>query len=447
MTEKNLVPVPDSDERRSAVRRNRVERRQRQVAERKGTAPVPVEEGDLPVEAPPPAAAPAVRADAFVLPPRAQLTKSASMFGRLVKLSLFGLVILPTVAATLFYAFMASDEYATMSMFAVRGNSSSTSSMDMGGLFAAAGGSVDSEIADSFIVQEFIQSREMVEALVAEANFLEIYSRPSADPYYRLDPSKPVESLVKYWQMMSAVEYDTDTGIINLTVRAFRPNDAQAITRKVIEKSETLVNELSMRSREDSLKSAQREVELAERRYSDGRKAVAAYRGDEKEIDPQATAKSRESVVSGLEAQVATLESQLTALRATMSDNSPRVVYVRNQLDALRRQIASERLRVAVAEQGADQPVLIERLSQYEELLAERDFAEKSYLSSMQTLEMSRMEALKQQRYLAVFVRGSAPERATYPDGVRWVAVLFISLFLAWGLMTVVAAAVRDRVV
>ncbi|WP_420392526.1 hypothetical protein [Acuticoccus sp.] len=443
MTEKTLVPVPDGDERRPATRNKRLERRQKALAERKATAAaVPAHDRDaLPVEVPAP------RNDAFVLPPRAQLTKSASMFGQLVKASLFLCVVLPTFLTVLFYAAMASPQFATESKFAVRGSSSSTGAMDMGGLFSAAGGSVDSEIADSFILQEFIGSRAMVEVLVAEANFLEIYSRPSADFYYRLDPSLPVEKLVDYWRMMSEAEYDTDTGIITLIVRAFRPRDAEVITAKVIEQSEELVNELSRRSREDSLASARREVELAEARYGDSRKAVAAYRGDEREIDPTAVAKARQGVVSGLEAEVATLQSQLTALRATMSENSPRVVYVSNQIDALQRQIAAERLRVAASEDGSDQAILTDRLSRYEELVAEQQFAEQSYLSSMETMEMARMEAMKQQRYLAVFVRGSAPERATYPDALRWTLVLLISLVLVWGLITVVCAAVRDRVV
>ncbi len=451
MTNNTLVPLPDGD--RRGTRMTRTERRQRRLAERRH-APVPVEPEDdaetlpdLREEAPAPAPPPPVQV--FALPPRVQLAKTTSRFAHIARWS-FGLcVILPAIIVAGFYVFMASPQYATNSLFSVRGSADSSGAMDGAGLFAAAGGSVGTEIADSFIVQEYILSRAMVQSLISEANFLEVYSRPSADPYYRLDPTIPIENLVKYWNMMASVEYDLETGILTLTVRAFRPGDAEAITRKVIEKSEDLVNEISLRAREDSVRAAQREVDLAETRYADARKAVAAFRGDTQEISPEKTAETRQSVVGNLESEVAKLESLLTALRSTMSDNSPRVIYVRNQIDALRQQIEAERRRVAIADQGDlvnDDQVLTERLSRYEELVAEREFALNQYQSSYETLEAARIEALKQQRYLSVFVRGEAPEEATYPEALRWVAIVGVTCFLIWGFCILIAAAIRDRI-
>lgn len=468
MTEKTLVPLDsDGDDDRRVARRTRRERRQLALADPQTDGVVDAEsEPEVPspvlarrrpavvtAEADPDAPGPllarrrgaVISPDAFFLPPRAQLTTQTSNFGRFLKATFFLVVVVPTVLTALFYAFVASDQYATVSAFAVRGSSSTSSSMDLG-IFGITGGS-DPEISDSFILVEYMMSREMVEVLVNEANFLEVYSRPSADSYYRLDPGATVEQLVKFWQTMAATEYDLETGIITLTVRAFRSNDAEQITKKVLEKAEGLVNELSLRSREDSVKNAQRELMLAETRYSQTRQAVAAYRGDEQEIDPSATANVRQGLVGNMQSEVARLESQLTSLRATMSDNSPRVIYVRNQLDALQRQIATEKLRVAVAEEGSTQPVLTERLSRYEELLTNRDFAQKAYESTQATLENARANALKQQRYLAMIVRGSAPEEAQYPEGLRWGAILFGTLFLIWGLFALIAAAIRDRVV
>ncbi|MEM9223430.1 MAG: hypothetical protein AAGB11_13635 [Pseudomonadota bacterium] len=409
--------------------------------EKSGDA-TPVVARSEPGSTPAPASTPA-----FVLPPRAQLEQKSTRFGRFIRMMFYIFVAAPTMVIILFYGFVASDQYATNSAFAVRGAASSSAAVDLGSLFSLGTGAVDTETADSYILQEYILSREVVEILVAEANFLEIYSRPSADPYYRLNPELPIEELVKYWQIMCQVEFDDETGIINMVVRAFRPADAEQITRKVLEKSEELINELSLRAREDSLKSARREVELAEGRFADSRKSVAGYRGSEREIDPSAVAAAQQGLVGELEGVLAMRQSELTALRSTMSDNSPRVLYVRNQINALERQIARERLSVAVAEEGQNQPVLTERLSRYEELLAEREFAERAYVSALAALEAARIEALKQQRYLAVFVTGAAPEESTYPKALRWTLIVFGALFIIWGVFALIAAAVRDRVV
>lgn len=439
MSDKNLVPVDEKQPQRPAARRRQGQQREGALAEGKG--PRPVARTD-------PAGVPdVVRPAAFVLPPRAELQPQNSRFGFFLKLSFAVGVALPTVLAALFYAFVASEQYATESLFAVRGNSGGSASVDLGGLFSLGTGSLDAEASDSYIVQEFIHSREMVETLIEEANFVAIYSRDSADAYYRLDPEGTIEDYVDYWRMMSSVEYDTDTGIITLLVRAFRPQDAELLTAKVIEQSEELVNELSLRAREDSLAAARREVEIAEKRFAESRKLLAAYRGEEREIDPTAVATSRQTLVGELEGELARRESELRALLSTMSENSPRVVYVRNQIDALRRQVDAERMRMAEAEDGSAQDVLTERLSRFEELMAEREFAERAYVSALTALEAARIEALKQQRYLAVFVHGRAPEDALYPEGIRWTLVLFGGLILAWGIVSLIAAAIRDRVV
>ncbi|XWN33193.1 MAG: hypothetical protein ROR55_09035 [Devosia sp.] len=447
MSDKNLVPTQQDPEKRGEAKRARLERRQRMLAQR-GEA-FDVDEHDArkaQTVAKGPGQIAIVQPETFVLPPRVQTNRKASSFSRFIQLSFCLVVLLPALLAGLFYGFVASDQYATQSSFAVRGASSSSSAVDITSLFSMGAGGASSESADSYILQEYIHSREMVEALVSEANFLEIYSRPNVDAYYRLDPSVPIEGLVEYWQTMSAVVFDVDTGIISLTIRAFRPGDAEVITRKVIEKSEALVNDLSMRAREDGVRSAQREVKIAETRFADARKALAGYRGTEREIDPTAAAATRQGLVGNLEGELATLEAQLNALLATMSETSPRVTYVKNQIRATREQIEAERRRVAVADEGQSQPVLTERLSRYEELLAEREFAEKAYVSALAALEAARIEALKQQSYLAVFVRGAAPEESTFPEGFRWTAILAASLFLVWGVMALIAAAVRDRV-
>jgi capsular polysaccharide transport system permease protein len=450
MTDKTLAPVDGDEKSRQVAKRQQARQqrqralalqKQRQLQAQPGGPPVPAE------EAPAQRVPDMIRPEAFVLPPRAEMERTTSRFGRFVKMTFVGLVLLPTILCALFYAFVATDQYATQSAFAVRGNASMQSSVDLGGLFSLGTGAVDAEASDSYILQEYIHSREMVEILIEEANFIEIYSRPSADAYYRLDPDGAIEDYVDYWTMMSHVDFDIDTGIIHMSVRAFRPADAETITAKVIEKSEQLVNELSRRAREDSVRQAREEVSLAEERFAESRKAVAAYRGTEREIDPTAVAETRQTLVGELEAQVALRESELRALLSTMSEESPRVVYVENQLAALRRQIRAERERVATEEEGYDQVALTERLSRFEELLAEREFAEKAYVSALAALEQARVEALRQQRYLAVFVRGAAPEDALYPEALRWTAILFGALLLGWGVICLVGAAIRDRFV
>ena len=303
------------------------------------------------------------------------------------------------------------------------------------------------EIADSLVLVDYIHSREVVDSLIENTDFLSIYSRPEIDFHYRLDPNAPIEDIVDYWRMMSDIHFDETSMIMTFSVRAFRPEEAERIAAHVIELSEELVNELSMRARNDSVELAREEVRMAEERFREARAALAEFRDREREIDPTATATSQQEIVGALQSQLSEQQALLSSLRATMSEDAPRVLYVKNQIEALRRQIAAERESVARPEEigGASDPMLTRRLSRFEELEAEREFAQEAYTSALAALETARMEAAKQQRYLAVFVRPAVPQEALYPEGLRWTLIVAAGLLLGWGILALVAAAFRDK--
>jgi capsular polysaccharide transport system permease protein len=353
-------------------------------------------------------------------------------------------VVVPTLLTALFYMFLATNQFSTVSQFAVRGPAGAPGPADMLGLFAT---TASSETADTYIIISYIHSRDLVEDLDKRINLREIYDRPEADFYYRFDPTKPIEDFVDYMKTMVTTEFDTFSGVVTLTVRAFRPEDAQLVAENVIAASERLVNDLSRRARDDTLREARSEVAKAEQRLRLSRAMIASFRGTQAELDPAAAAAAQQGVITQLEGQATGYEAQLNALRQTMSGSAPPVVQMESQLAAVRKQIEVERQKVALERAGTTGTALTERLTRYEELLVERDFAERAYVSSLASLEGARLEADRKQRYLAVFVSPRSAEEALYPQGLRWTAVVFGICLIAWGIFSIIIAGVRDHFV
>jgi len=353
-------------------------------------------------------------------------------------------VIVPTLLTALFYMFLATSQYSTISQFAVRGPAGAAGPADMLGLFAT---TASSETSDTYIILSYIHSRDLIEELDKRINLREIYDRPEADFYYRFDPTKPIEDFVDYMKTMVSTEFDTFSGVVTLTVRAFRPEDAQLVSENVLAASERLVNELSRRARDDSLREARAEVAKSEQRLRLSRAMIATFRGSESEIDPAAAAAAQQGVITQLEGQATTIESQLNALRQTMSASAPPVVQLESQLAAIRKQADVERQKVALERAGTSGTALTQRLTRYEELLTEREFAERAYVSSLASLEGARLEADRKQRYLAVFVSPRSAEEALYPQGLRWTAVVFGVCLIVWGIFSIIIAGVRDHFV
>lgn len=353
-------------------------------------------------------------------------------------------VVVPTLLTALFYMFLATSQYSTVSQFAVRGPAGAAGPADMLGLFAT---TASSETADTYIILSYIHSRDLIEELDKRINLREIYDRPEADFYYRFDPTKPIEDFVDYMRTMISTEFDTFSGVVTLTVRAFRPEDAQLVAENVLAASERLVNELSRRARDDSLRESRAEVAKSEQRLRLARAMIATFRGSESEIDPAAAAAAQQGVITQLEGQATGIESQLNALRQTMSASAPPVVQLESQLAAVRKQADVERQKVALERGGTTGSALTQRLTRYEELLTEREFAERAYVSSLASLEGARLEADRKQRYLAVFVSPRSAEEALYPQGLRWTAVVFGVCLIVWGIFSIIIAGVRDHFV
>src|SRR5947209_19905775 len=106
----------------------------------------------------------------------------------------------------------------------------------------------------------------MSRAIVADLggrDYLEkIYSGGNADFVSRLGNGEDLEDLWRYWKSKVKVNLDTLSGIVTLRVQAFTPEDATRIAQDIVALSEKLVNDVSHRSRSDSV-----EHDVAEVKY------------------------------------------------------------------------------------------------------------------------------------------------------------------------------------
>src|SRR6202007_2052605 len=76
----------------------------------------------------------------------------------------------------------------------------------------------------------------------------------------RLKRNASIEDLVDYWNSMVTTNIDGPSGIVTVAARAFRQEDALALSQAIIVASEKLVNEVSARARNDAMRRAEGEV-------------------------------------------------------------------------------------------------------------------------------------------------------------------------------------------
>lgn len=356
-------------------------------------------------------------------------------------------VALPVIASALYLFVVSEDQYSSTVGFAVRREEGSDATAGLlGGLAQFAGTGSTSE---SDILYEFIQSQEMVEAIDARMDLRKIYSGHwPGDPVFAFNPSGTVEDLVSYWQRMVRISYDQSTRLIELRVLAFTPDDAQRLATEILAESQRKINDLNTAARQDVMRYANEDLDVALVRLKASREAMTEFRTRTQIVDPQSDIQGRMGVLSTLQQQLANalIDNDLL-LQQTENANDPRLAQAQRRIEVIRARIADERRTLATAsneigEVGEDYPKLI---AEYESLLVDREYAEEAYRLTMAAVDIARAEASRQSLYLAAFIRPTLPQTAEYPQRFVIVGLAALFLALAWSILALVYYSVRDR--
>jgi len=362
-------------------------------------------------------------------------------------------ILTPTLLAAIFYAFIAADRYVSEARFAVR--TSEGQAADVLGVMTGMPSST--VVSDSYIVTDYILSREMVNHLERRIPLRQIFSHPSADFMTGLDPTLTLEEFVDYWNDRVSVYYDSTKNTIAVQAEAFVSEDAERIVREIVDVVRLLVNDLSAQARRDAVQFASSEVARAELRVRGARDDLIQFRGKNKDFDPAQTASASLQIVSQLEGERSQLNSQLAAVSGYLGANAPSVQMLKSRIGALQTEIdriqgemstsGNDADTNSTARVGDDSGALVNVVAAYQELLLNQQFAEQAYTAALGSLERARAEADRTQSYLAIYLNPNIPEAAAYPRRLRNVLIVLILAAVAWAIGALAFLTARDHLV
>jgi capsular polysaccharide transport system permease protein len=350
-------------------------------------------------------------------------------------------VLAPTLLVAAYFYLVAAPQYVSEARIVVRSRSDapqvsvgSAISAAMGGAGAIGGGDANS-------IRDFLLSHDAVMRTQDRVDLISIWQRPEADAWARLRDTDP-ERLTKFFNSMVSASLDSSTGVLTLRVRSFRPEDSKAIATTLLELAEQLVNRLSARAREDALRIAREEVGIAEHRVLASRQALTDFRERQQDLDSAGSAAAAQQGIGAMENALTAARAELRERMAFMRPDNPALQVTRNRIEALERQIAAERARRTQGD-GA----LAQQLAAFERLMLEREFADRQLASATTSLETARIEAQRQQVYIARVVEPNLAVHALYPRKLISVGSVFLGLSVAFGIGWLLVASMRDHAV
>ena len=229
------------------------------------------------------------------------------------------------------------------------------------------------------------------------------------------------------------VAIDQGSGIISLTVDAFAAEESLALAQAIMLESERMVNELSLKSRDDALGESRRELTLAEERMSRVRFAMRDLRNSEGVLDAQKSNETNLKVIGELRKARIELSVQLTLLSRDMGPDTRRIQDMKTQIKDLDENI--DKIERGLASQDPERRrVLANAMTRFEAYDNERKDAEKYYAKVLAAYEKARIIASRQIEFFSPVVQPVLAESAEQPR-----RVLLFSLFAA-GSMVLFAA-------
>lgn len=346
--------------------------------------------------------------------------------------------VLPTLGGAIFYGLIASDRFVTEAQFAIRPTLGTADKATPDTVGTNAGVIKATVAQETLIAQEYIHSRPLVEAVAAELPIRDWFGRDSIDMFSRFSPEKPVEKFLKYWKRRVDVDVESASGIMSLTVEAFDPDESLAITKAVMADTERMLNDLSMRSRQDALDVSARVLKLAEEREAQANAALNDLRNREGVLDVVKSNTATIKAMSELRDSRTKLAIQLAVLQRDLGPQSRSIIDLKQQIADLDANIAKVRQQLA-GTAPTEKRRLSDALTRFEDLEHERENAEKYHRDVQLAYDRARIVAQQQVVALVPIVEPVKAGSSTEPR-----RILMTSLVTA-GAAVLFAAAMFTR--
>ena len=353
------------------------------------------------------------------------------------------IVAMPALLAIFYLWTRAADQYASDVAFSVRTEEKGSAIELLGGITELSG----SSSSDTDILFAYLKSQELVSRVDARVDLRSIWSRVSHkdDPMFAYDNSGTIEDLQDHWERKISIIYDSGTGLIDLEVLAFDPQDALKVAQVVLDECAAMINSLSSIAQEDSIKYTRDELANAVERLKEARQALTTFRNRTQIVDPQIDTQNQMGLLVTLQQQLANALIEFDLLQDTTRDNDPRVTQAERRIEVINARIVSERRKLGLGDDGGSGEAFANLVGEYEGLIVDREFAETAYIASLAAHDAALAETRKQSRYLAAHVKPTLAEKAEYPKREKMLGLLLIFSFFAWSIVCLIYYSLRDR--
>ena len=347
-------------------------------------------------------------------------------------------VVLPTILAVVYFGFLASNVYISESRFVVR-SPTRTNISPLGAVLS--GSSFGGASEEATAVGEYLISRRALYETDRDGLLSRAYGAANIGWIDRFGGWRGTSREDLYDYFLDRVEVDNETSaqVTRLTVRAFKPEDAQAINTRLLQQAEALVNRLATRARSDSIEIAQTEVDEAQADARIAAVKLATLRNSAGIIDPEQQAAIQLQMISKLQDELISARTQMQQLRVNAPQAS-QIAFLRSQISSLENEIAAQTALVTGGNRSYSNAAV-----RFQELQLENELAAGQLEIALASLKEAQTEARRKLAYVERISDPSLPDDHAQPRRLRGILATLLLGLIAWGVLSTLIVGIREH--
>lgn len=338
----------------------------------------------------------------------------------------YRVVLIPWLIAACYIGLIQSPQYESDAKILIEHDDDKTPfNLSLGLL----GNSASGNSSTTVLTQEFIMSREMFATMQHLLDIKNHYQSKKIDWFSRLEKNPTQKDLLRYYQKKFTAVVDPETNEINISVRAFTPQDAKKFIIAVIEQSKNFVNRVSNSLADKQFHFAKLQLHLAKQKLFAAEKSILEFQNSHGMFDPKETARVVAEVMAQLKGDLVKKQTELITFESYMQPESSKVVAIKEEIEALKNQIERQTNELLGRRDG-EKNKLNQIMVDYEWQELHLKFAQAEYQSAQQAYDSSNINLAKQLNMVIEVAAPNLPDDYEYPHIFYDLVDIFILLVI-----------------
>lgn len=350
-------------------------------------------------------------------------------------------ILVLAVLSIAYWSLVASDRYVSEANVIIqRTDLANAPSLDISTLVTGVG---SANHPDQMLLREYLLSVDMLEKLDATLDLRSHYSEWQRDPISRMwFKNCSIEWFHRHYLSRVSVEFDDYAGVLRIKAQAYDPKMAQKIASMLVAEGERYMNQMGHELAQAQVDFATIQLSSAQERLTQANRAVLDFQNRKGLVSPQATAESINAIIGKLEEQRTEIQTQLASLPSSLVPNHPNIVMFKQSLDAVEKQIAQERAKLA----SPSGKTLNYTVEEFQVLQMQANFAQDVYKTAITALEKGRMDASRTLKKVSVLQAPTLPQYPKEPGRLYNTVVTLLFAAMLIGIVKLLESIVLDHV-